>query len=207
MSIAVSRAGRPRQLDQPVEIRADHRVLAGALGHALETLQLLARLLFDFLRHLRLGDRLVELGDLRRALVALAQLLLDRAHLLAQQVLALGVVDRALRALVDLARDLQHFDAVRKQLEQLVEPRLQVERLQQRLLFLGADVHQPGDEVGEPRRALDRLQRRHDLVRHLRQAAPGSRPRAPSARARAPRCPGRPCGDSAMSCTRATRNG
>ena len=169
ISIAVSGVGRPGQLDQPVEIGADHRVLAGALGHALEPLQLLARLLLDFLGHLRRGDRAVELGDLRRAFVALAELLLDRAHLLAQQVLALAVVDRALRALGDVARDLQHLDPVREQIEQLVEPRLEVERLQQRLLFLGADVHQAGDEVREPRRALDALQRRHHLFGHLRQ--------------------------------------
>ena len=163
------RLGRPRQLDQPVEVRAHHRVLAGAFGHALETLQLLARLLLDLLGHLRFGDRLLELGDLRRALVAFAELLLDRAHLLAQQVLAVAVVDRLPGALVDLARDLQHLDAVRQQLEQLVEPRLEVEGLEQRLLLLGADVHQAGDEVGELRRALDALQRGHHLLGHLRQ--------------------------------------
>ena len=44
----------------------------------------------------------------------------------------------SLRALVDFARNLEHLDAVREQLEQLVEPRLEVERLQQRLLLLGA---------------------------------------------------------------------
>ncbi len=130
--------GRPRQLDQPVEVGAHHRVFAGAFGHALEALQFLARLLFHFLRHLRVGDRLVELGDLARRLVAFAELLLDRAHLLAQQVLAVPVVDRRLGALVDFARDLQHLDAVRQKVEQLVEPRLQVERFQQRLFFLDA---------------------------------------------------------------------
>ncbi len=164
-----ARIRRPRQLDQPVEIGADHRVLAGALGHALEALQFLARLLLDVLRHLRVGDRLVELGDLRGALVAFAQLLLDRAHLLAQQVLAIGVVDRFARLRVDLARDLQHLDPVRQELEQLVEARLEVERLEQRLLLVGADVHQAGDEVGEPRGSLDCLQRGDHLLRHLRQ--------------------------------------
>ena len=117
----------------------------------------------------RFGDGLVELRDLGAALVAFAQLLLDRAHLLAQQVLAVGVGDRFARALVDLARDLQHLDAAREQLEQLVEPRLEVERLEQRLLFLGADVHQAGDEVGELRRAVDALQRSDHLFGHLRQ--------------------------------------
>ena len=163
------RFGRPGQLDQPLEIRADHRVLAGGFGHALETLQLLARVLLDLRRHLGFGDRLGELGDLGGTLVAFAQLLLDGAHLLAQQVLAVGFADRRAGPLVDLARDLQDLDAVRQQLEQLVEPRLEVEGLQQRLLLLGADVHQPGDEVRELRRVLDRLERGHHLLGDLRQ--------------------------------------
>ena len=62
--------------------------------------------LLDLLGHLRVGDRLVELVDLGAAVVVLAELLLDRAHLLAQQVLALPLVDRALRPLADLAREL-----------------------------------------------------------------------------------------------------
>src|SRR5262249_13176938 len=57
----------PRKLDQPLEIRADHGVLAGRIGHALQALQFLARLLLDFLGHLRFGDRLLELIDLRGA--------------------------------------------------------------------------------------------------------------------------------------------
>jgi hypothetical protein len=72
------------------------------LRHALEALQLLARLLLDFLRHLRLVDRLGEVGQLGRALLVLAQLLLDGAHLLAQQVLAVGVADGFAGALVHL---------------------------------------------------------------------------------------------------------
>ena len=58
---------------------------------------------------------------------------------------------------------------MRQQLEQLVEPRLEVERLEERLLFLGADVHQAGDEVGEPRGALYALERGHHFFGHLRQ--------------------------------------
>ena len=104
---------RPRQRDQPVEVGARHRVLAARLGHALEALQLLARVLLDLRRHAGLGDRL---GQLRRifALAVLAELLLDLLHLLAQHELALAVVDRLLGLLLDLARQLQHLDAVRE---------------------------------------------------------------------------------------------
>jgi hypothetical protein len=114
------RIGGPGQLDQPFEVRADHRVLAGGFRHALQALQFLARVLFDLLGHARFGDRALELRNFRGALVAFAELLLDRAHLLAQQVAAVGVVDRLSRALVDLARHLEHLDAVRQELEQLV---------------------------------------------------------------------------------------
>ncbi len=126
-------------------------------------------MLLDFLGHLRFGDRLVELGQLGRALIAFAELFLDRAHLLAQQMLAVRIADRLARFLVDLARDLEHLDAMREQLEQLVEPRLQIERLEQRLFFLGADVHQAGDQVREARRPLDLLQRRDHFLGYLRQ--------------------------------------
>jgi hypothetical protein len=84
-------------------------------------------------------------------------------------VLAVGIVDRFARARVDLARHLQHLDAVRQQLEQLVEPRLEIEGLQQRLLLLGADVHQAGDEIGEPDGSLDALQGGDHFLGHLRQ--------------------------------------
>ena len=157
MSIGGAGVGLPRQLDQPLEVGAHHRVLAGGLGHALEALQLLARLLLDLLGHLRLGDRLLELGDLGRALVALAELLLDRAHLLAQQVLAVASpIDSRVRSSISRETFSTSMRCA-EQLEQLVEPRLEVEGLEQRLLLLGADVHQAGDEVGEPRRRRRRL--------------------------------------------------
>ena len=142
MSIGGLGVGCPRQLDQPVEVGAHHRVLACRLGHALEALQLLARRFSTSSGICASAIAFSSSAISARALVAFAELLLDRAHLLAQQVLAVGVADRFARALVDLARDLQHLDAARQELEQLVEPRLQVERLEQRLLLLGADVHQ-----------------------------------------------------------------
>ena len=58
-------------------------------------------MLYEVITHVRVGDRLLELGDLGGTFFVLAELLLDRAHLLAQQVLAAAVVDRLARALVD----------------------------------------------------------------------------------------------------------
>ncbi len=94
----------PGQLDQPVEIGTHHGVLARGVGHALQALCFLRRLLLDFFGHAGLGDRFPELLDLGGlALLALAQFLLDRFHLLAQDVLALGLIQARLGALVDLA--------------------------------------------------------------------------------------------------------
>ena len=159
----------PGQFHHPVKVGADHRILARALGRAGEALQFLARLLFHVLGHFRRDDRFLEFGDFRSTLFTFAELLLDRAQLLAQQVLAVPVVDRLLRALVDLARDLEHFDAVRQQVKELIEARLKVERLEQLLLFFRADVHQAGDEIREPRGTLDSSQRGQHVLRDLRQ--------------------------------------
>ncbi len=131
----------------------------------------LLRLLVDVLRHLRLVDGAFELLGLGRGalLLALAQLLLDRAHLLAQQVLAVGLADRLARALADLAAHLERLDALGEAVQQLVEAGLEVEGLEQVLLLLGRDVHHPGDEVGELRAALERLERGDHLLGHLGQ--------------------------------------
>lgn len=87
--------------------------------------------------------------------------------LCAQQVLAIGVAQVPARLLLDLLRDLEDLDAMGEDVEQLVDPRLEVERLQQRLLLGGADVHHPRDEVGECRRAVERLEGGQHFLRNL----------------------------------------
>src|SRR6202034_2878147 len=97
---------------------------AGRFRHALQPTQFLARLLLDLFRHAGIGDRLVEFGDLGGlALFALAELALDRRHLLAQQDFALALVERSLGLLADLPRQAQDFDAVRQQPRDLVHAR------------------------------------------------------------------------------------
>src|SRR5262249_15053177 len=58
----------PRHLDQPVDVVADHRRFSRHRGHHLQLVQLASGLLAGFLRHARLGDLLLELGDLVAAL-------------------------------------------------------------------------------------------------------------------------------------------
>ena len=161
---------RPRQLDQPVEIGARHAVFAGGLRHALQAAQFLARLILDLLGHAGLGDRLVELGHLGGlALLALAELALDRRHLLAQQHLALTLVERRLGLAADLLRQPQDFDAMGEQARHLVHAGGNVDRLQDLLLLLRLHVHVGDSEIGELRGRLDRLDGGHEFGRRLRQ--------------------------------------
>ena len=108
----------------------------------MQTPQLLAGLLVDLLGHLRLGDRLAELGDLRGlALVAFAELTLDRRHLLAQQHLSLPLVERRLGLAADLVREAHDLDAVGEQAGDLLHPGGKIDGLQDFLLFLRRHVH------------------------------------------------------------------
>ena len=160
---------RPGQLDQPIEIGADHAVLGGCLGHALEPLELLQRLVLGFLGHAGFGDRLAQFGNLGLAVLALAKLLLDLAKLLAQDVLALASGQRFLRLLADLLGQPQHLDLLGEVAQQLVEPFAGVERLQQVLLLGRREVRDIGDEVGQRRRRLNLLDGRGDLGRQVGQ--------------------------------------
>ena len=126
---------RPGQFDQPVEIGADHGIFGGGFRHALEPLELLLGLVLGLLRHPGFLDRLAQLGDLDRLLVALAELLLDLAQLLAQDVLALLRGQRLLRLLADACGDLQHLDALRQQRQHLVDALAEVEGLEDLLLL------------------------------------------------------------------------
>ena len=144
----------PGQLDQPVEIAAHHAVLGGGFRHPLEPAQLLARLLLHLLWHLRLGDGLAELGDLGLALIALAELTADGRQLLAQQHLALALVDGGLRLSADLMRQSQDLDALRQHARDLLDARGHIDRLEDLLLLLRLHIHVSGGEVRQSWRAM-----------------------------------------------------
>ena len=161
---------RPRQVHQPIEVGPHHAVLARGLRHALQPAQLLARLIVDLLRHMRVGDRLFEFGDLGRlSLVRFAKLALNRRHLLAQQDLAVAGVDRGLGLPADLLRQPQHLDPVREQPRDPLHPGADVHRLEDLLLLVRRRVHEGRDQVGERARRIDALDGRQQFVGRLRQ--------------------------------------
>ena len=126
----------------------------------------MVRLVARLLRELGLLDLVLELGELVLA-VLVAQLLLDRLHLLVEVVLALGLLHLALDARADALLDLQHGDFALHQGEHLLEPLGNRGRLQDLLLLGNLDREMRGDRVGELGVVLDLLDDADHLGRHL----------------------------------------
>ena len=156
----------PRDREQPVEIVAHDGRFGRHRRHLPQLLELVRRLLARFLRELGLLDLLFEFGELVAAFLV-AQLLLDRLHLLVEVVLALRLLHLALDARADALLDLQHGDFALHQAEHLLEPLGHAGRLKHRLLV--GDLHREmrGDGVGELGVILDLLDHADDFRRHL----------------------------------------
>src|SRR5262249_30682759 len=148
---------------------ADPRIFAARLRHPFEPLELLLRLVLRFLRHLRLLDSFTQLGELGRLLIALAKLLLDLAKLLPKNVLALLRRQRLLSLLADRLGELQHFDTLSQERQNLVEPLLEIQRLEHLLLLRQRHVGYAGNEIGERRWRGEVLDRRRKIWRHIGQ--------------------------------------
>ena len=109
---------------------------------------------------------LLELGQLVAALLV-AELLLDRLHLLVEVVLALRLLHLALDARADALLDLQHGDLALHQAEHLLEALGDGRDLEDRLLVGDLDREMRGDGVGELRGLVDLGHGGHDLGRDL----------------------------------------
>ena len=156
------RASRPRHRDQPVEVAADHRRLARLLAHPLEPAQLLLGLLSDVVGHAGVGDlRAVLLDDGR---VVVAELLADRVHLSAQEVLALLLLGAGLHVVADALAHLQLGEPLALELDRQLEPLGHVERRQQLDLLLEGDVGGVAGRVGQRAGLADRAHERLDAA-------------------------------------------
>ena len=168
--VDVLRLGRrPGQLDQRVEVGADHAVFGRRLGRTHQAAQFLARRGLDLGRHPGLDDRLLEVGQVLLVGAFVAQLALDGSHLLAQQHLALARVERGLGLPADLGRQAQDFQAMGQKLGNLVEPRHQVGGLEDVLLLRRRGVEIGDGEVGQHAGRAGRLHGLAQLRRHARQ--------------------------------------
>ena len=146
----VGRLLLPGKRDQPVEVGPRHGVLGGRRRHLGQAVELAESLLPGLLGHPGRLDLLAQLADLLAALVALAELLLDRLHLLAQVVLALGLRHLRLDLGLDLGAQLQHLGFFCERRDQFLEPSLDVHRLEKILLRGRPESRQRrGDDVGQ----------------------------------------------------------
>ncbi len=150
----VLRGPLPGNLEEPVEIRARHDVLGGALRHLPQAPPLLEGRVADEGRHAGSLDALAELVHLDPA-VLLAELLLYRPQLLPQVVLALFAIELLADVALYLLADLHDLELVRNELVDESEPLHGIDDLEH-LLFVG-DLHRQirGEHVREPAGAAD----------------------------------------------------
>ena len=160
---------RPRQRDQPVEVGARDGVLGGGDRHLRQAIELAQRFLLDRLGHAGRVDLGAQLVDFLGLLVALAELLLDRLQLLAQEVLALVLADLRLHLRLDLRAELEDLELLDQDPVERVHPGADVERLEHLLLDRRADGREArGDEVGQLARVGDVGGQRLQVVRQQR---------------------------------------
>jgi hypothetical protein len=161
--------GGPRQRYQPVEIGADDAVLGAGLWHFGKPVQLSIRCLLDVFGHVRLFDFLAQLVRFGLLRIDLAELLLDRAQLLAQVELALVLFHLALNVALDLVTEFDDFQFFGEQQRELAHALGGVAFFQQRLPVGGLQAHRRGDEVGQNRRVGDVLNLHLHFARCLRE--------------------------------------
>ena len=143
----------PRQIEDPVEVRAHDRVLGAADLHVAQALELLLGDLLGLGRQVRLRDALLEPVEIALVALVLAELLLDGLELLAKDVLALVLAHLLLDLGVDALAHLEDLELAREQLEHLADAVLDVDRLEQLRLLVDRRVEVRRHEVGERARA------------------------------------------------------
>ena len=150
----------PRHGQQPVQVRADHRRLAGLVAHPLEPRQLTLELLAHGLRQLQLLDLGAVVVGGRSAV--LAELLADRLQLAAQHVLALLLGGPFLDVLADAPANLQLGQALALHAQGDAQPLEHVDRLEQLQLVLVGDLGRVGRRVGQSACLANRAHERRD---------------------------------------------
>jgi hypothetical protein len=121
----------PRQGDEPVHVGPDDTDLGRGRRDPAHAVDFLERPGLDLFRHAGGFDLLAQLVDLGLLRVVLAQLALDGLELLAQDVLALGLVHLGLDLGLDLALQLEDLDLAAEERRDDLEPLDDVRRLEQ----------------------------------------------------------------------------
>ena len=163
-------AGRfvPRKRSHPFEIGPRDHVLGGRRGHFRQPLQLAVTFFLGFRGHAGFVNLFAELVDLLHRIVGFAEFLLDRFHLLAQQIFTLILADLFLHLIVYLRAQLQNFELLGELTDQSLQPPAHTRGLNQ---FLpekcGKGRQRAGDEIRQPARIVDVHCRRLQIVGKL----------------------------------------
>ena len=163
----VGRGRRPRQVEDPVEVGAHHRVLGRPDLHRAQAPKLLLRDRLGLAGQSSLDDALLEPVEVALVAVVLAELLLDGLELLAQHVLALVFAHLLLDLGVDALAHLQDLELAREQAQHLADALLDLDRLDELRLLLDGGVEVGRHEVGERAGGLDGVDERARLARQL----------------------------------------
>ena len=137
-----------RRIDEPVEIRADHAVLGGGLGHPSS----LASSSLPRARH-REASGPFAMASARpsppRTRVSLSRALLQWSHLLGEVVVALRLLHRALRPAGLSRGKAKHLEAMGQLLRDGLHTFAEIEGLRICSVLLDAQVHVRRQHVGE----------------------------------------------------------
>jgi hypothetical protein len=151
---ALLRALAPGNREQPVEVGADHRAFGALLAHALEPADLALGLRAHRLRHAGVGDLGAVLVRDRAAVVA--ELLLDRVELAAEEVLALLLLRARFDVLADPLTDLHLGQALALETQGKRQSLDDVQRLEQLDFLLVGQIGRVARRVGERTRVSER---------------------------------------------------
>src|SRR4029450_2891506 len=161
----------PGEADDPLDVRADDPVFGRGRRQFLEPPQFAIDSLARLLRERPFVRAVPELRDLGLLWVGLAELLLDRLQLLAQEVLALRGLHLRLDLVLDLRAELRHFELAVEDHEHRPQALLDVVQLEQLLFLVGLQSQRRGAEVAERARVVDVGRGERELLGEVRDEA------------------------------------
>ena len=155
-------ANVPRDLGEPIEVRADPAVLRRLVRGALQPPELTVGLLANLIGHPGGLDLGAKIGD-HVVAVIVAELLADGGHLLAQDQLALALLEVVGDLVADPLLDLDLGERVLGPRQHLLEALLDVDGLEDLDLPLEAEIGRVAGHVGDLSGVVDPTQELRDL--------------------------------------------
>ena len=132
-----ARSLRPGQHRQPLDVVAGDGIVGSHRRHARQPPQLFQRFFLDLIRHARGFDFLAQFLGVPHAFVLFTQFFLDGLHLLAQIILALGLLHPVLHFGLNLVAQLLNFQFLGEMLIDLFQANANVGGFERVLLVAG----------------------------------------------------------------------